>query len=44
MYTCYIQSLRILAGLNLTSSKFSEDTFSRDVAHFLLISSVDYDY
>ena len=42
MYTCYIQTLRILAsvteqaGLNLTWSEISEDTFSRDVTHIRL--------
>ena len=42
MYTCYIQSFKILAasvaeqaGLNLTCSKISEDTFSRDVAQLV---------
>ena len=40
MYTCDIQSFKILAsfsaeqaGLNLTWSKITEDTVSRDVAH-----------
>ena len=41
MYTCYIQSFKILAsaaeqpGLNVTWSKIPEDTFSRDVAHMM---------
>ena len=38
MYTCYIQSFKILAeqdGLNRTRSKIFEDTFSRDVAQLL---------
>ena len=43
MYTCYIQSFKILAsfwaeqaGLNLTWPKISEDTFSSDVAYILV--------
>ena len=43
MYTCYIQSFKILAsseaeqaGLNLTWSKIPEDTFLHDVAHISL--------
>ena len=41
MYTCYIGSFKILAsvteqaGLNLTCLKILEDTFLRDVAHFI---------
>ena len=41
MYTCYIQSFKILAsvaeqaGLNVTRSKIPEDTFSRDVVHIV---------
>ena len=47
MYTCYIQSLRILAsvaeqaGLNLTRSKVSEDTFSRDEAQLFILLYAD---
>ena len=38
MYTCYIESFKILAvaeqaGLNLTWLKIPEDMFSRDKAH-----------
>ena len=39
MYTCYIQSFKVLAsflaeqaGLNLTWTKIHKDTFSHDVA------------
>ena len=43
MYTCYIQSFKILASFcslagwfDLTWSKIPEDTFSRDVAHIYM--------
>ena len=50
MYTCYTQSLKILAsfcrwaaGLNLTWSKISEDTFLRDEAQ-LSVQLLDYQF